>query len=164
VRGEDLASLQYTHNGESASLAIQTIDEDITEVIRTERERREALYEDFFELGILHSSAYGTIEFFPDRVFEWRNYRRLVPNAIPQDAGRSGTVAFDIYPGSAFEGRYDGVISFYFNGAEDAPVRFLYAQSSGGVRMQFVPPGDVEENIVARESLSPLVIFFSESE
>lgn len=164
VRGEDLASLQYTHDGEPASLAIQTIDEDIAEVIRTERERRDALYEDFFELGILHSSAYGTIEFFSDRVFEWRNYGRLVPNAIPQGAERSGTVAFDIYPGSSFESRYDGVISFYFDGAEGSPVRFLYAQSAGGVRMQFVPPGDVEENIVVRESLSSLVIFFSESE
>lgn len=164
VRGEDLASLQYTHEGEPASLAIQTLEEDIPMVIQAERERRGALYEGFLELGILHSSAYGTIEFFPDRVFEWRNYGRLVPNAIPRSAGRSGTVAFDVYPGSAFESRYDGVISFYFDGADDAPVRFLYANSAGGVRMQFVPTDDVEENIVDRESMSPLVIFFSEAE
>ena len=164
VRSDSLASLQYTANGEPASLALQTLNVDTEEVIAEERERRAALYEEFLALGILQSSAYGTIEFFEDRVFEWRDYGRLVPNAIPDGAGRSGVVAFDTYPGQSFQGRYDGVISFYFDGTGEAPVRFLYAQSAGGVRMQYVPAGDVEENVVRRESLSPVVIFFSQPE
>lgn len=161
VRSDSVAALQYTRDGEPASLALQTIEEDIDAMIAEERARRAMLYEEFFDLGILRSSAYGRIEFFEDRMFEWQEYDRLVPNAIPRVAGNSGSVAFDTYPGPDFQSRFDGVISFYFDGAPDTAVRFLYARSADGVRMQFVPEPDVRENVVVRQSLSPVVIFFS---
>lgn len=162
VRSENVAALQYTRGDGPVSLALQTIEADIEEAIEQERERRRNLYEAFLEVGILHSSAYGTIEFFQNQEFEWRDYDRLVPNAIPQRAQGSGLVAFDHYAGREFQDSYEGVITFRFDGAPNSPVRFLYAHSNGGVRMQFVPETDIRDNVVVRESLSPVVIFFSE--
>ncbi|MFO8064072.1 MAG: SH3 domain-containing protein [Spirochaetia bacterium] len=162
VRSDEAISIRYTIDGERNNIAMERVDEDISEVRAEERERRAELYESLVSRGSrLASDAYGTVELREDNEIRWQNYDRLVPSVIPRSARSEGRLRFDHFRSDDLEGDYDGALSFHFDGAEDEPVVFLYQFVSGGLRLAHVREDNIEDKIVQRESRSPVVIFFS---
>lgn len=162
VRSENRISVRYTVDGEGYSKAMERLERDIEEVRSEERERREALYESLRSRGSgLVSNAYGSILLRDDGAFEWSRYSRLVPAVIPASAESGGRVRFDHFRSDDISEEYEGALSFRFTGAEDQPAVFLYQFVSGGLRLAHVPPDNIRDKVVVRESRSPLIIFFS---
>ncbi|MFO7780054.1 MAG: SH3 domain-containing protein [Spirochaetia bacterium] len=162
VRAENSISVRYTIDGEGYSIAMQSIERDVTEVRSEEQERREERYASLRSRGNrLVSNAYGNILLRDDGAFQWAQYSRLVPSVIPASAGASGYIRFDHFVSGNISEDYEGALSFRFVGAEDQPVVFLYQFVSGGLRLAHVPSDNIRDKVVLRESLSPVIIFFS---
>lgn len=163
IRDADRISIQYSYQGDLYSRALFTIDENIDELVAEEMQRRDQAYEEILNRGnALLSTAYGTIRLDDMRTFEWEGYDRLVPSVIPTDAGRRGQVLFRYYPAEEIEEQFDGVIAFRFAGrSPGADLVFLYRFRENGIRLSRVSRRDIQDNVVQRESISPLVLFFS---
>mgnify|MGYP006273699795 CR=1 FL=1 len=156
-------SIQFTHEGRQRSFFLVRMDADIAALAAAEQERRREAYLALRgESGVLESSAYGVIDLTENQVFEWEGFNRLVPQFIPAAADSSGTVRLPYHLAPSLQGSYDGVVSFDFDGTRtDELVSFLYTDSGDGVRLVFVPPSLLDENVVTSEPASPLVMFFS---
>lgn len=163
VRSSDTISVQYNLNGQEQSRVFVLLEREIQEIVEKEMERRQELWERFREAGNrLVSTAYGEIELLEGRRFRWEGYDRLTPTVIPRQANQVGAVSFPLFLSDELEAKYDGAVLFTFEG-ETGPleVRFIYEYTDSGVRLSYVPPQDVRENIVQQEAFSPIVIFFS---
>ncbi len=153
----------YTSGGSRRSdifVAFES-ETEIEEIVARELERRKEVLADFLSRGRdLRSTAYGEISFAEDGSFTWRDFERLVPAAIPPGARGSGRIEFSAFIGREIRESYDGVVVFRFGGT-DRTANFLYRFTDGGVRFVHVPPANIEDNVVRRESMNSLVIFFS---
>ena len=163
VRSDTELSLQYSYKGKITSAVVEKLDTKIEDIIKAEQKRRDDLYTTFLDHGnILSSNAYGEIRLGAGKSFTWTDFQPLVPNVIPRTATGSGAVAFPLYLNDSLKQSFDGVITFDMNGTDNTQdASFLYAFAAGGVRFTYVPPRDIKENVVQRESFSPLIIFFS---
>jgi hypothetical protein len=162
-RGRTELIVFYTVNGSRRSDIFYSFEQEVEDVIAGEQERRKAIYETFLQRGsALNSNAYGKIDLTPEQAFAWSGFERLVPQTIPAGTRGSGTVEFSVFIAGDIRSGYDGVISFRFAGpAGEKPVSFLYRFTDQGVRFTHIPPGNIEDNIVRRETPNPLVIFFT---
>lgn len=134
---------------------------DIEEILAKETERRTEILSDFLSRGrILRSSAYGEITFAEDGSFNWTDFERLVPAAIPKGTQGTGKIEFSVFIGREIKEKYDGVATFRFGGTKTS---FLYRYTDGGVRFVHVPPANIEDGVVRRESMNSLVVFFATS-
>jgi len=157
----DELSLQYTLDGRQHTLAMQRVPGGIEEYVDAEVERRETVYEDLLDRGPGYlSDNYGELTFLEDRRFTWTGYGRLVPQAIPNGAGQSGTVDLNLFLSARLLGEFDGALSFRFEGTNE-PTSFLYAFRDNGIRLVWVPQENLDERLVERQTSSPLVIFMS---
>ncbi|NBB91095.1 MAG: SH3 domain-containing protein [Spirochaetes bacterium] len=162
VRSENSISIQYTVGDGGYNIAMQSIEQDVAEVRREEQERREERYASLRSRGSrLVSNAYGSVLLRDEGAFEWSRYSRLVPSVIPASAGESGRIRFDHFLSESLSEGYEGALSFRFAGAENQPVVFLYQFVSGGLRLAHAPAENIRDKTVLRESLSPVIIFFS---
>jgi hypothetical protein len=163
VRSDKEISIQYTVDGQGHNLAMQTINADIEQERQNERQERARRYQRLQEQGgVLASNAYGELRFISGRTFEWNQYERLVPRVIPEQAANSGTVHMDVFITSELEEDYDGAFRLSFRGvANGEGPHFLYGLRPDGVRLVYVPPEQVKDDVIRSEPLSPLILFFS---
>lgn len=135
----------------------------VEEVIHEEKLRRKKIYETLTEEGnILTSSAYGTITLKKGGEFTWEDYRKLVPQIIPVDAGEGGTIEFSLFLEKELKQKYDGAVSFHFEGVPpEKRTDFLFVRENGGVKFYYVPPDDIEEKVIMKENPFPIIIFFT---
>ncbi|MFW5786206.1 MAG: SH3 domain-containing protein [bacterium] len=163
IRNRRRISIQYELDGDMRGRTLYALSEDISSIIEEEKRRREQVYEEFLSRGnTLLSTAYGTIRLLEDREFEWEGYGRLVPSVVPENAGNRGSVLFSYFPAEAIENRFDGVVAFQFAGQpSDEDIVFLYNFREDGLRLSRVEDRDIDDNVVERESISPLIMFFS---
>ena len=161
---ERTVRVYYVHEGETFSNHY-VIMENINRHIQNEEERREQLLKNILETGSLFTStAYGTLILDSNGRFTWENNRRLVPDIIPSDSGNQGKVTFTHFLGEGLRNRYDGVISFTFDGRPGMPVHFLFAVQERGLRLVHAPQRIIEDDkVIRRESEVPLVIAFTGS-
>jgi len=161
VRNENRIAVYYSVNNQEYAVPLIYVS-NMEELIESELERRELLFEKLSELGSVSSSAYGRISFQDNAGFSWTNNTRLIPNVIPDTASDSGRIFLDYLPGVSLRETYDGVLSFAFDGVPGrGRVNFLFKLSDLGIKLVHVPVRDIEKNIVERESPSPLIIFMS---
>jgi len=161
VRSEDRIAVYYSINKQEYADPLIYIS-NMEELIESELQRRELLFEQLAELGTVSSSAYGRISFEDNAGFSWTNNKRLIPNVIPETADESGRIFLDYLPGVSLREAYDGVLSFAFDGLPGrGRINFLFKLSDLGIKLVHVPVRDIERNIVERESSSPLIIFMS---
>ncbi|MBI9108126.1 MAG: SH3 domain-containing protein [Spirochaetales bacterium] len=161
VRNENRIAVYYSINKQEHADMMVYID-NMDELIESEIERRDLLFKQLTELGTVSSSAYGRISFGENASFSWSNNKRLIPNVIPESAREGGRILLDYLPGVLLRENYDGVLSFIFDGVPgNGRVNFLFKLSDLGIKLVHAPAGDIEKNIIKRESPSPLIIFMS---
>ncbi|MDC7225620.1 MAG: SH3 domain-containing protein [Spirochaetales bacterium] len=161
VRTQNRIAVYFNDNNQEYAEVMIYI-ENMEELIEAELERRDLIFEEFENLATVSSTAYGRITFGPEKTFSWNSYKRLVPNVIPETAGDSGHIALSYFPAPALRADYDGVVSFSFDNVPGGGlVNFLFTLSELGVKLVYVPQGDINKGIVEQESSSPLVIFMS---
>lgn len=157
----DELSLQYTLDDDQHVLAMQRLPGEIEEYVDAEVERREAVYEEILSRGpSFASDNYGQLTFGEDRRFRWAGYGRLVPQAIAPGSGETGAVDLGLFLSADLMQEFDGALAFHFDGSEP-PASFLYAFRDGGLRLVWVPAGNIDERLVLRPTSSPLSIFMS---
>ena len=161
IRSDTRIAVYYNYeNKEYAQVMIYI--ENMDELIEAELERRKLVFEEFENLGTVSSSAYGRISFSSERTFRWDNFKRLVPNVIPETASETGRISLGYFPAPALREDYDGVVSFSFDNVPGGGlVNFLFKLSDLGIKLVYVPQRDIEQGVVEQESTSPLVLFMS---
>lgn len=157
----DELSLQYTLDDEQHIIAMQRVPGEIAEYVDAEVERRGNVYQELLDRGPgFRSDNYGELTFLEGQRFTWSGYGRLVPEAIPDGAGRSGAIDLGLFLSAGLMAEFDGALSFRFDGI-GTPVSFLYAFRDNGIRLVWLPQENIDERLVQRQTTSPLVIFMS---
>lgn len=160
IKAENSIVLHYEKNDRDVAEDYYYIDK-ITTLIDEERERRDELYSTLQEMGELSSSAYGSLTFSEERIFQWRDFDRLVPEIIPAGISGTGTVSLDVLVAPSLRQSYDGVLALSFDGLETGPLYFLFDRGAGTLKLVYQPRGFVRDNLIREESPSPLVIFMT---
>jgi len=158
--GEDRLVATYSTPERLVSEVYLAIEDDIEEIIDTERERRQDIYKAFVG-STKHSGAYGTIEFGPDMSFTWKGYERLVPSVVPPAAGERGRVDFHYHLDADAVRRFDGVMTFRFSALPaDREVNFFYKLEGSALRMVFATARGIDELLMRTSGTSSWVLFF----
>ena len=162
VINPDKVVLIYEDKGEKVSKVYVALEE-MDEIIAEELDRREKIFANLRRMGPGISHAYGTIAFEELGLFTWEGYKRLVPKIIPQGSENRGSLDIRHFPTPELAQEYAGILTFRFfsNSPGGGDINFLYSHTDQGLRLVYVPPGDIEEGIVERVSPSPLVMFFA---
>jgi len=138
--------------------------ENIEDILLSEIERRETLYNQLLEAGTNFSSnAYGNISMGIDGSFKWSNYDRLVPQIIPAGSEGTGKIRFNKFITDQLKEEYTGIISFNFKyGDRIIVINFLYTLENKKLKLTYVPENDIDKlSIVHKKSISPVVLAFS---
>ncbi|MDR0525435.1 MAG: SH3 domain-containing protein [Spirochaetaceae bacterium] len=163
LRSDTTLEVQFTDNsGALRTLLFVALSSDVDDLIIQETARQETLFKRIYDLGPGFNSAnYGSLSFTSEGGFSWTGYDFLVPQVIPGPGMGKGTVSMGLFLDSALArtNRYDGAISFHLERLT-APISFLYAMDSQGLRIEYIPPVNIEGSLVTRPASSPLVIYF----
>jgi hypothetical protein len=165
LQSESALTVQYAENGGALrSAAFVSLPLELGEIIAQETERRAALFENLYALGPAFQSAnYGSLSFAADGRFTWTGNNILVPQVIPASALGSGSVAMGLFLGPELELRHTGAFTLRFDGigaASEIGVHFLYTVDDQGLRIEYVPPDNVDGVVVARRAAAPTIIYF----
>jgi hypothetical protein len=163
--------VSYSQNANRRTSIFTAFKDDADEVITREKERRRNTLLAFLAHGSrLRSDAYGEISVTEEGDFVWSDYGRLVPAVIPGGlpkprdpeaaAAGQGKVEFSVFTSGEAQNSYGGVITFHFEGTPRA-VNFFYRFTEQGTQLIHIPPESIEENLVRRRPMNPLVLFFT---
>lgn len=159
--GSDEIRVQYNVGGQQTTSTFITIQEDINELIATERQRRRTVLNSFLSRGnILVSTAYGTLEIDEESTFVWEGFERLIPQILPTGFSGTGSIEFSLFLEPDLRARYDGALRLVPSGGPGRAPAFLYRLSEEGIRMVYVPESQIEDNVVEEEPLSPVILFY----
>jgi hypothetical protein len=157
-------AVSFSHNTSRKTETFVLFKENVEELIQKETGRRQNVLLAFLENGnVLRSDAYGEIAISDTGEFTWTGYERLTPSAISAGAGNSGAVEFSVFASGEAQNAYSGIITFRFDGTKRG-VNFFYRFTEQGTQFILIPPDSIEENIVRRRPMNPLVLFFTPSE
>jgi hypothetical protein len=168
LQSDDVLTVQYTENGGALRSAIfVALPMDLDDLIAQETERRLALFRNLYALGPSFRSAnYGTLSFTENGRFTWTGNNILVPQIIPASALGSGSVDMGLFLGRDMEERYTGAFTLRFDGiaGAGAELHFMSAVDDQGIRIEYVPPENLEGVTVARRAATPTILYFFKTE
>jgi hypothetical protein len=157
-------AVQYTESGGPLQSAIfVALSMDLEDLIAQETERRETLFQNLYALGpAFRSTNYGGLRLAENERFVWTGNNILIPQIIPAAALGSGSVSMELFLSPDLEERYTGAFTLYFDGISSSgiAVNFLYTTDDQGLRIEYVPPENLEGVTVTRRAVAPTVIFF----
>ncbi|WP_041611266.1 SH3 domain-containing protein [Treponema primitia] len=164
LQSDTVLTVQYTENGGALkALVFVTLPMDLGDLIAQETERRETLLENLYALGpVFQSTNYGTLSFLRNGAFTWTGNNILIPQVIPASALGSGTVNMGLFLDTELEERYTGAFTLHFDGISSSGIRinFMYSSDEQGLRIEYVPPENLNGITVLRRAASPRVIYF----
>jgi hypothetical protein len=140
---------------------------ELGDLIAQETERRETLFQNLYALGSsFQSTNYGNIRFSENKRFVWTGNNILIPQIIPASALGSGSVRMGLFLDSALEERYTGAFTLRFDSTGNAgiAVHFMYTVDGQGLRIEYVPPDNLDGVTVTRRAAAPTVIFFFQTD
>ncbi len=153
--------LHYDNKGASID-ELYVVVSGMNELIQAEKERQDAIFEDFFYMGPTQSNAYGTIVFEGMRHFVWEGNEKLIPDIIPRGLDNRGEAEIIYFPVAEIKNSYDGVLSLNFTPAStESSLHFLFNRLDNGLRLTHVPARDIKDGLVQRVNPSPLIMFFT---
>lgn len=160
VLGEDRLVASYPTPERLVSEVYVLIEEDVEDLIKKERERRQEVYKAFAG-SVLRSSAYGTIEFGQDMTFAWKGYERLVPAVVPAGAGERGRVDFRYHLDAESARRFDGVLTFRFSALPaEREISFFYKLEGSALRLVYAAPKASDDLLLRSSAATSWVLFF----
>ncbi|AIN94336.1 SH3 domain-containing protein [Treponema putidum] len=162
IRGKDIISLEFSDDSGKHRLEnFITLNASPEDIINNELKRREAAIEKIAKTSSEFTSEnFGSLKILSDGQFIWSGYTLITPSIIPSGAGSSGKVSLKYFLDKKLSSDYDGVLSFKFEKTAD-PVVFMYSISSKGLRLEAVESSGINDNIVMRRSLNPVILFFA---
>ena len=162
IRGQDIITLEFSDtNGKLRQENFITLNASPENIINNEIKRREAVIDKIAETSSEFTSEnFGSLKILPDGQFIWSGYNLLSPSIIPSGAGSSGKVSLKHFLDKKLSGDYEGVLSFKFEKTSEQVV-FMYSISSKGLRLEAVESSSIQDNIVTRRSLDPVILFFA---
>ena len=134
-------------------------DYDIDQLIKDEEARRQEELQKLYKVDRFRSSNYGTLTFTGNGSFTWNGYSLLVPNVISENAKNKGKVSIKYLISQELQGRFDGMLTFVFDGSS-SEVNFFYKNSSNGLTLEDASGAVIKNNVAQSQSKSPIVIFF----
>jgi hypothetical protein len=170
--GNNSLALHFSEEGGETSGREQTVhfislEQNLSDLASQEATRREGLFRRIYERGPQFASAYyGSLALMEDGSFTWTGSERLAPQLLSADSFQTGRLYMSLFLDKALEGRYDGAFTFMFDTPRGRQaVNFMYLlESTGGMRIEYVPPESIQKNTVARRSSSPMIIYFYRTE
>jgi hypothetical protein len=163
-------SVQYsTSTGLPRTLYFTALSVPLDDLITQETVRRDDIWTELLSYGMTWRSAYyGRLYFEPNKNVSWTGFDRLVPQYISSQALPSGRVSLSLFLDSSLQSVYDGAFTIRFNniGGGTSQAHFLYAVEEGnavgeyGLRLEFVPPDNIEDVTVKRRTPSPTILYF----
>ncbi|MCR5385873.1 MAG: SH3 domain-containing protein [Treponema sp.] len=163
VRNKDTIVVNYAaRDGSQEAYTFITLDSDINldEIIENEKERRNNLMNELYKVVSFNSQNYGQLVFNSGKTFTWSGYSLLVPSVIPSSAKGRGTVSMKYLPGANLKSKYDGVLTFKFEGIQDE-INFLYKLSNDGLNLESLDSNSIKDNIAVSRDTNPIVMFFN---
>ncbi|MGI5084514.1 SH3 domain-containing protein [Treponema putidum] len=162
IRGKDIISLEFSDDSGKHRLEnFITLNASPEDIINNELKRREAAIEKIAKTSSEFTSEnFGSLKILSDGQFIWSGYTLITPSIIPSRAGSSGKVSLKYFLDKKLSSDYDGVLSFKFEKTAE-PVVFMYSISSKGLRLEAVESSGINDNIVMRRSLNPVILFFA---
>jgi hypothetical protein len=168
LQSDTVLTVQYTENGGALRSAIfVALPMDPEDLIAQETERRLALFRNLYAFGPSFQSAnYGILSFTGNGRFTWTGNNILVPQIIPASALGSGSVDMGLFLSSELEERYTGAFTLRFDGiaGAGAEVHFMSATDDQGLRIEHVPPDNLEGVTVVRRAATPTILYFFKTE
>jgi len=160
IAGERELEALYTVDGRDRSETFLRLEEDITEIISAERERRSRSFEQIFNRGNgLVSSTFGEMRLTDRGTITWRGFERLVPTVLPESFDGTATMDFSLFLSDELRGKYDGALLLRLGAGRSTA--FLYTILDDGLRLTYIPNNLInEERVVTSEPVSPVVMFY----
>lgn len=159
-------SLRFPSENQDVIRRVYNINQsEFEDAIQRDSKRKESLFEEFIKRGNIFTavSSFGTIFIDSQRRFRWEQSDRLIARGLlDASAMQQGRIDFPYRIAFSLTRKYNGIISFYFDGADDA-ISFLYAfDDNENIRLIYVTPSSVKEGIVRSDIyLTDLRINFS---
>jgi hypothetical protein len=164
LQSDTVLMVQYTENGGALRSALfVSLPMELEDLIVQETERRVALFQNLYALGpAFQSTNYGSLSFTEAGEFTWTGNNILIPQIIPASALGSGSAGMGLFLGRDLEERYTGAFTLYFDGISGSgiAVHFMYTVDDQGLRIEYVPPDNLEGVTVVRRAATPTVIYF----
>ncbi|UTC61631.1 SH3 domain-containing protein [Treponema sp. OMZ 787] len=162
IRGKDIITLEFSDkSGKHRLENFITLNATTEDIINNEIKRRETLIEKIAKTSSEFTSEnFGSLKILPDGQFIWSGYNLLSPSIIPSGAGSSGRVSLKYFLDKKLLSDYQGALSFRFEKTAE-PVVFMYSISSKGLRLEAVESSSIQDNLVTRRSLDPVILFFA---
>ncbi|MDR2740100.1 MAG: SH3 domain-containing protein [Treponema sp.] len=164
LQSDTILTVQYTENGGALRSAIfVSLPMELEDLIVQETERQVALFQNLYALGpAFQSTNYGNLSFTGAGRFTWTGNNILIPQIIPASALGSGSVNMGLYLGRDLEERYTGAFILRFDGISGPgiAVHFMYTVDDQGLRIEYVPPDNLDGITVIRRAATPTVIYF----
>jgi hypothetical protein len=168
LRSDTTLAVQYYDEGDALkTLFFVAIASDVNDLIAQELSRRDTRFSTLYSAGpVFSSSNYGRLILSENGHFTWTGYTLLVPQVISVLALGGGTINTGVFLGSAVSSLYNGALAFQFEetSGRNKPVYFMYTLDSQGLRIEYVPPENVDGATIMRRAYSPTVIYFVKSE
>jgi hypothetical protein len=168
LQSDTVLTVQYTENGGALRSAIfVALPMELNDIIAQETERRLALFRNLYALGPSFRSAnYGVLSFTENGRFIWTGNKILVPQIIPASALGSGSVDMGLFLDRVLEERHTGAFILRFDGiaGAGAELRFMYTVDDQGIRIEYVPPDNLEGVTVMRRAATPTILYFFKTE
>ncbi|GHV78049.1 lipoprotein [Spirochaetia bacterium] len=156
--------VQYTESGGfQRSATFISLPRELDDLIAQETERRETLFQNLYALGPdFQSTNYGNLRFAGDGRFIWTGNSILIPHIIPPAALSSGSIGMELFLSPDLEDRYTGAFTLRFDGVSSGAiaVHFIYTPDDQGLRIEYVPPENLDGTTVTRRAPAPTVIYF----
>ena len=158
----DYIVIRYTDkSGKPLDINLVALEENISEVIAAEKERRNNVYAKRVNLAPkLSSPNYGTLILNEDGTFKWTKYKLLVPSVIPAGVKNAGTATIKYTLSKSLKSNYDGVITLNFDGA-DTEVNFLYKIEESGLRLEDTTGASFKGNQITSRGSSPTIVYLT---
>lgn len=153
--------IRYTDSsGKPIDLPFVTLEEDVNELVKEEKQRRGDEYRKILSIGQnFTSSSYGKLSFTKDGTFKWTGFDLLVPSIIPSKEKNAGTVSVKYSISKSLAKKYDGVLSFKFHDMQDE-INFLYKLEDSGLRLEDTATAIINGNQVTERGSSPVIMYF----
>ncbi len=156
-------SIQFNLDGDTYQESLVRIDQDVSLIIENELGRRQRVLEDFVSRGgNLASSSYGSIQLSENGSLSWSRYGGLDQSMLPPWFTGRAQLSFNLYVSRQVSANYDGAVSMTQPGQSIRnSMNFFYRFANGGLQLEYIPPQNIDRNLVIRQALSPFVIFFT---